>query len=672
MPGRLASLSLQQKVSVTLLVVMSAMGLLSYLVLSTTVAPAFDNLELASAEKNIARVEKAIQNDLRNLSAIVGDWAPWDDAHAFARGENPGFPKSNLDLATMINLDVDLVIIYDVNGTVLWSHLLRNGEKADYSSLGVLNKDNPQSAALIYHTRLDSRVEGLVQTGLGPMQLSSQPIITSSKAGPVAGTMLMGRFFDTETMAALQERTEVSLTWHLLGDSSIDAALEERIVSAPARSFSYSVTDHEIQAFSLLSDLFGEPMMILQANTPRQISALGNKTVDGALLFLLGAGIVVAVVTWFLLRRIIVLPLERLANHITGIRESGDLSLRLNESRHDELGALAHEFDKMTLEVHDARRQLLDQSFKAGKADTAAEVLHNIRNAMTPLINGIDRLSKNFRFASGLRVQQATEELASPACQADRRDKLLQYIASAFGHVQKTSEDAITDLQVASKQARQVEAILSDQERYANVAPVIENLELQAIVEEAALVIPHQNQPGILVDVQPGLDHFQVRAHRVGLVQVLGNLILNAYESIKRAHNDSGTIRVTASREIIDGEEMVRLTVSDTGSGFADEVRNNIFQRGFSSKEGHQRGLGLHWCANALSNMGGRIAAESEGTGLGAAFHVLLPAGGAGRRADSRRPSDTTAVRRSTARIPPSVVADNDINEGPPNEYATG
>jgi hypothetical protein len=70
--------------------------------------------------------------------------------------------------------------------------------------------------------------------------------------------------------------------------------------------------------------------------------------------------------------------------------------------------------------------------------------------------------------------------------------------------------------------------------------------------------------------------------------------------------------------------------------------------------------------------MGGRIAAESEGTGLGAAFHVLLPAGGAGRRADSRRPSDTTAVRRSTARIPPSVVADNDINEGPPNEYATG
>ena len=36
----------------------------------------------------------------------------------------------------------------------------------------------------------------------------------------------------------------------------------------------------------------------------------------------------------------------------------------------------------------------------------------------------------------------------------------------------------------------------------------------------------------------------------------------------------------------------------------------------------------LHWCANSLAGMGGRIAATSEGLGKGAAFHVCLPAGG--------------------------------------------
>jgi sensor domain CHASE-containing protein len=615
---------------------MGSMALLSYLVLSTTVAPAFAELELAAAEKNLVRAERAIQNDLQNLSAVVGDWAPWDDAHAYARGDNPGFPKSNLNVTTMANLDIDLLLVYDDKGEVLWRHLLQKDltdGTGDHDALEILRRDNPKSGKLIYHSQLESYVEGLVQTGLGPMMLSSRPIITSEKTGPIVGTMIMGRFIDAATREALRERTEVDLSWHLLtAASQIDSSLREEIVAAGTGSLTYAAGDREIQSFTLLSDLFGEPMLILQADTPRQISTLGSKTVNGALLLLLGAGVVVAVVTWLLLRGIIVLPLERLANHITGIRESGDLSLRLNESRSDEIGALAIEFDKMTLEVHDARRQLLDQSFKAGKADTAAEVLHNIRNAMTPLINGIDRLSKNFRFAGGLRVQQATAELADAECQPDRRTKLLRYIESAFSHVQKTGEDAINDLQVASRQARQVEAILSDQERYANVAPVLETLEVHSVIEEALLVIPDL-KPGVQLDIRPNLHEFSVQAHHVGLVQVLGNLLLNAYESILRSQAKAGSIAVTASHEQVGGQDMVRLGVTDSGCGFGSEVKANMFQRGFSSKEGHQRGLGLHWCANALSNMGGRISAASEGPQLGAAFHVMLLRGSIGKGA---------------------------------------
>ena len=661
MRGRLTSLSLQNKVSVTLLAVMASLVLLSYLVLSTTVAPAFANLEQATAEKNIVRAERAIQNDLRNLSAIVGDWAPWDDAHAYARGENPGFPRSNLDLPTMVNLDVDLLVIYNTRGEVLWCHLLRDGESVDYDSLGILGSDSPDSARLIHHRELGSRVEGLVQTDLGPMQLSSQPIIMSDKDGPIAGTMLMGRFFDETTREALEDRTEVSLDFHLLEDEPLaDAALQARILAAGPQTFTYAATDSDIQAYGVLRDLFGKPLMILRADTPRQISALGSKTVNGALLFLLAAGVVVAIVTWFLLRRIIVLPLERLASHISGIRESGDLSLRLNETRSDEIGELALEFDKMTLEVHEARRQLLDQSFKAGKADTAAEVLHNIRNAMTPLINGIDRLSKNFRFTGGLRIREAADELGDPACPPERRSKLLQYIVSAFGHIQKSSEDAISDLQVASRQARQVEAILSDQERYANVAPVIESLDLASVIEEASLVIPDQSKPGVRLVVSPGLDTLRVRAHRVGLVQVLGNLILNACEAIQRGQTAAGSITMAAVDDVIDGQPMVRLTITDSGCGFTEDAKQNIFQRGFSSKEGHQRGLGLHWCANALSNMGGRISAESDGKDRGASFHVLLPAG----------TGQKNATRASQSE--PSCAARSDDSERMTGEYATG
>jgi signal transduction histidine kinase len=67
--------------------------------------------------------------------------------------------------------------------------------------------------------------------------------------------------------------------------------------------------------------------------------------------------------------------------------------------------------------------------------------------------------------------------------------------------------------------------------------------------------------------------------------------------------------------------------VRDNGTGFGEDVRNRVFQRGFTSKgQGDTKGLGLHWCANAVAGMGGRIFADSEGEGHGAEFHVLLPA----------------------------------------------
>jgi two-component system NtrC family sensor kinase len=72
---------------------------------------------------------------------------------------------------------------------------------------------------------------------------------------------------------------------------------------------------------------------------------------------------------------------------------------------------------------------------------------------------------------------------------------------------------------------------------------------------------------------------------------------------------------------------MIRVTVRDNGKGFSSEVGPRIFERGFTSKaNGQSNGLGLHWCANAVSSMGGRIFAESPGQGEGAEFHVLLPA----------------------------------------------
>jgi len=613
--------------TITLLVVVAVLAALSFVTLQKVVAPAFDKLELDEARTNLIRAQRAIRNDLDNLSAIAGDWGLWDDAYDYVQGEYPYFEESNLDRPTLANLNLNLLAVYDADSSLVWGRVENADAELGIESLQVLDPGTETADYLIMHTELDSHTDGLLSTALGPMLISSWPVTRSDGAGPIAGTMIMGQLLDDERMASLRERTEVQLNWQTIDTNAAVEPFFAVPLNMPGNaSMRYETTANTVNSSGLLVDLFNKPLMILQVSTPRNISALGKSTVNGALLFLAVAGIIVAVVAAMLLRHIIVLPLEGLASHITGIRKSGDLSQRLNESRNDEIGSLARQFDKLTTEVHDARMQLLDQSFKAGKADAAAEVMHNIRNAMTPLVNGLDRLAKNFTVTNSLRVGQATDELGDPDCAEDRREKLLMYVKSAFAHIQATNEGAVENLAIATKQAHQVEAILADQAKHARVAPILEDFDLGNLIEEAILVLPKSDGTAIDLMMQDELNNYRVRGHRVGVLQVLGNVMLNAFESIERTEEDGGKIAVSATTETIDDKQLVRLTIKDSGCGFDDDVSKEIFRRGFSSKDGHMSGLGLHWCANALARMDGGIQAESSGPGHGAEFHVLLPA----------------------------------------------
>ncbi len=626
MSNGLGSLSLQKKISASLLAVMAAFGLLSYLILNAVITPAFEDLENKAAQTDLVRGLRVILADLEQLNASNGDWAPWDDAYNYALGKNPNFIAINADIPTLVNLDLNLMLFYDIGGHLLWGQLVQRGEGADLASLGVFEEGTPQTRRLISHPNNESVVSGLLQTNLGPLLISSMPILQTGETGPIGGTIVMARFLDDSRIWRLNEQTEVDFSAYQVNDARVDVSRPlAALTEDDNTNFYHESTDDAILSYGLMRDVFGDPLIILEAKTRKELTALGGQTVNGTLLFLSLAAILVALVVWLLLRRVIVGPLEVLAKHIVGIRESGDLSKQLKQTRSDEIGKLADEFDQMTSEVQKARQLLLDQSFKAGKADTAAEVMHNIRNAMTPLFNGLERLAISFDATSNLRIEDAVEQLSDPDCPADRRDKLLQYVKASFDHIESVGQNAGEDLNIASKQAGQVQAILADQERHANVAPVFEVLDLDDVVDEAANVLPESKEADLQVNFAAEVGEIQVRAHRVGLLQVMGNLILNAYESIQRSQSGSGEIRIVASSETVDEQAMVRLTIRDTGCGFDDNIRQKIFQRGYTSKQGHMTGLGLHWCANALAGMGGRIRAESTGFGHGAEFHVLLP-----------------------------------------------
>ena len=67
---------------------------------------------------------------------------------------------------------------------------------------------------------------------------------------------------------------------------------------------------------------------------------------------------------------------------------------------------------------------------------------------------------------------------------------------------------------------------------------------------------------------------------------------------------------------------VARITASESPRGDLERV----FDKGYSTKSKDTNyGIGLHWCANAIAALGGRIWAASEGPGLGASLHLMVP-----------------------------------------------
>ena len=115
--------------------------------------------------------------------------------------------------------------------------------------------------------------------------------------------------------------------------------------------------------------------------------------------------------------------------------------------------------------------------------------------------------------------------------------------------------------------------------------------------------------------------------------QVIMNFLVNARDAMP---NGGRIVIKTQARTVVKGMpdvppyvppgEYVQISVSDTGTGIPEDIKNKIFEPFFTTKEqGKGTGLGLSMVYGAINDHQGYLSVEST-LGVGSVFTVFLPA----------------------------------------------
>lgn len=253
--------------------------------------------------------------------------------------------------------------------------------------------------------------------------------------------------------------------------------------------------------------------------------------------------------------------------------EQSQLMLKRNAAQ---LEAYANQMEQL---AEQRAKQLRDKERLITIGETAGMVGHDIRNPLQAIVNEL-YLAKD----SLSNLPQTTEK---------------QYMLGSLTFIQE--------------QVDYVNKIVADLQDYArDTKPTLSNVNVEELVNTtfSVLVVPKN------VEVKCNIDEdLEITTDPSYLRRILTNLSNNAIQAMP----EGGRITISA----MEFDDYIELTVSDTGVGVPNEVKDKLFKPLFTTKARGQ-GFGLAVVKKFVEQLDGQITFDSA-PGSGTSFFIRLP-----------------------------------------------
>lgn len=268
------------------------------------------------------------------------------------------------------------------------------------------------------------------------------------------------------------------------------------------------------------------------------------------------------------------------------------------------------------------RQAELEMAVEQGKYEIAADVLHDIGNAIVGFGSYLTRIKRMQDQHTLENLQKLTGffEVQQPAFVATLGEAKAKALTDMLKGILRNQKEKDEEIANAVKEQlniiTHVQEILNIQRQYVSGHESHERkpVNLRSIINDSVSMLYAACQKrGIIISVAITANHPVIKGDRTKLMQVILNVMKNSMEAISYDAKEK-TIEIELAQT---NEEVLVLKIADNGCGFDENTGSQLFKRGFTTKSSGT-GLGLYNCKTIIESHAGSVRLESDGPGQGA------------------------------------------------------
>ncbi|MFC1848533.1 ATP-binding protein [Chloroflexota bacterium] len=593
-------MKLRTKVLAIIGVVIVSLVAILYTTSQNVIFTSFNSLEEQNTQQNVERAASALGNQILALDGVIQAGAGLDDTYHLAKNPSPEnqYIFQSLSQNALGSVALDFLLIVNTSGDIVYA-MGYDDEKQEVVPIpSSLEEHLSADSNLIHHLDAESKVNGILLLDEGPIIVGSRPISGGEQEESIVGAMVGGRFLRDAEIQELSALTQLplSMVQYQATDMPTDFGSISANLSQEEPLFIEALSEDSIAGYTLLSDIYENPALVMRAEMHRDIYQQGQASSRYLMWALIGIGGVFFLLTLVLMEKFILSRLTRLSKSVAAVGESGNISARVPVAGRDELSRLGEDINGML----SALERSIQEKEKA-EAETA-KIEQQLQLA--------GRLAAVGELAAGV-----AHELNNPLAAVQA---FAQFLADREG----LDEDIKNDVDTIYRESQRASKITSNLLSFARKHnPEKSLISINEVIEKSLELHLYRMKVSnieVVKDLDPELpitmaDYYQMQ-------QVFANIITNAEQAMTKAHG-KGKLTITSQSV----GELIEVTFADDGPGMTEDNLKRLFDPFFTTKEvGEGTGLGLSICYGIVKEHSGRIYSESK-VDEGMTFVVEIP-----------------------------------------------